>query len=124
MACTECNRRKNNYYEEGNEFLDPYQDDVENLVEHYGPVMGWVNGYKRAEITIRTLELDTYSRSTLISRKIEKIAEINDVIERYKSEKKTTMKKILEKRIKSMIDKNAEYSGMLLEILKQKGIKI
>ncbi len=35
IACTECNRRKNDYYEEGIEFLDPYEDDVEVLLEHH-----------------------------------------------------------------------------------------
>ena len=76
IACTECNRRKNDYYEEGDEFLDPYADDVESCIEHYGPVMGWTNGNNRAEITVKMLELDTSARFSLISRKIEKIEEL------------------------------------------------
>jgi len=33
IACTECNRRKNDYYDEEKMFLDPYVDDVENLLK-------------------------------------------------------------------------------------------
>ena len=44
VACGECNRRKNDHYEVGQEFLDPYIDDVEHEIEHYGPVVGWRNG--------------------------------------------------------------------------------
>ena len=43
IACTECNRRKNDYYVIGNEFLDPYSDDVENVLEHHGPLVYWKN---------------------------------------------------------------------------------
>lgn len=124
VACTECNRRKNDYYEEGEEFLDPYNDDVENMVEHYGPIMGWVNGNERAEITIKKLELDTYSRDALICRKIEKIEELNNVLERYVKEENKTIKSLMKKKVEQMIDKKSEYSGMLLAIIKLKGLTI
>lgn len=124
VACTECNRRKNNYYEKGEEFLDPYNEDVESAVEHYGPILGWANGHDRAEITVKTLELDTDCRFPLISRKIEKIEELNNVIERYVKEEKQEIKNLMKQKIKRMIDKKSEYSCMILSIIKSKGLTI
>src|SRR4051794_22793171 len=34
IACTECNRRKNAYYDPILPFLDPYEDPVEDLLLH------------------------------------------------------------------------------------------
>lgn len=124
VACTECNRRKNNYYEEGEEFLDPYNDDVENAVQHYGPVLSWANGQERAEITVKTLELDTDVRFPLISRKIEKIEELNNVIERYVKEENLAIKALMKAKIRRMIDIKSEYSGMIKSIIEAKGLTI
>lgn len=124
VACTECNRRKNDYYEEGEEFLDPYNENVELAIQHYGPVLGWQNGHVRAEITVKTLELDTVARFSLISRKIEKIEELNNVIERYVKEESIALKTLMKLKIKRMIDKKAEYSGMLVSIIETKGLTI
>lgn len=124
VACAECNRRKNGYYEEGEEFLDPYNEDVEQAIQHYGPVLGWKNGHERAEITVKTLELDTVARFPLISRKIEKIEELNNVIERYVKEESIALKTLMKQKIKRMIDKKAEYSGMLMSIIETKGLTI
>ena len=44
IACTECNRRKSDYYEENNGFLDPYADDVEEVLLHLGPLVYWKPG--------------------------------------------------------------------------------
>lgn len=124
IACTECNRRKNDYYEKGEEFLDPYNDDVESDVEHYGPILGWAAGNDRAEITIKTLELDTNIRFSLISRKIEKIEEINNLIERYVKDDNQSIKELMKQKINRMMDKKSEYSGMIVSITKAKGLKI
>lgn len=124
IACSECNRRKNDYYKEGEEFLDPYNEDVESLIQHYGPVLGWRNGDQRAEITVKTLDLDTTARFPLISRKIEKIEELNNVIERYIKEESAAIKTLMKQKIKRMIGKTAEFSGMIKSIIEAKGLTI
>lgn len=121
IACTECNRRKNNYYEVGNQFLDPYADDVEGLLEHHGPLVFWSSANARAEITIRTLELNGCSRQQLIERKINKIEEFSNLIERF-LEKSGALKLLLWKQIEEMISHRSEYSAMLNEIIEKKGI--
>lgn len=124
IACSECNRRKNDYYNEGTEFLDPYTDDVENLIEHHGPLVLWKSGQRRAEISIRILKLNDYSRSNLIIRKIQTIDDFNHLLERYLSEQESVLKKILGRRIKERIDRKNEYSGMLKTLLDKKGIVV
>ncbi|MBU0754322.1 MAG: HNH endonuclease, partial [Planctomycetes bacterium] len=124
IACTECNRRKNDYYIDGEAFLDPYIDDVEGAVQHYGPVLGWSNGNERAEITVKTLELETTIRFSLISRKIEKIEELNNIIERYVKEDSPAIKSLMKLKIKRMIEKSSEYSGMIKSIIEAKGLTI
>lgn len=122
IACTECNRRKNDYYEEGAEFLDPYSDDVERFVEHHGPIVYWKAGSTRAEITIRTLELNSKSRMPLILNKMEKLEEVSNLFERYESEPNETLKSLLKRKLIEMTEANSEYSGMILEVLSKKGL--
>lgn len=122
IACTECNRRKNDYYEESAEFLDPYSDDVEQLVEHHGPIVYWKAGSTRAEITIRTLELNSESRMPLILNKMEKLEEVSNLFERYESEPNETLKSLLKRKLIEMTETNSEYSGMILEALSKKGL--
>lgn len=121
IACTECNRRKNNYYEAGNEFLDPYSDDVEALLEHHGPLVFWKSANTRSETTIRILELNGYNRQQLIERKINKIEEFSNLIERFLSQT-GALKMLLWKQIQEMINLQSEYSAMLQEVVDKKGI--
>lgn len=122
IACTECNRRKNDYYEEGAEFLDPYNDDVEQLVEHYGPIVYWRAGSTRAEITIRTLELNSKNRIPLILNKMEKLEDVRNLFERYESEPNETLKLLLKKKLIEMTETKGEYSGMIHALLSTKGL--
>jgi|TARA_A100000171_G_scaffold11625_1_gene9511 5-methylcytosine-specific restriction endonuclease McrA len=122
IACAECNRRKNSYFEEGNAFLDPYSDDVESLLEHYGPLVYWRTNENRSEITVRILELNSKNRQELIERKIGKIDEFTNLLERYVGQNNHTLRELLWKQIEEMTLKSSEYSAMLLSILHTKGI--
>ena len=113
IACTECNRRKNAYDDPSLPFLDPYEDEVDQLVIHYGPVASWAPGESRAEATVRTLELHNASRTELMMRKIEKISEIDNLIGRIKTEPSSTLKKLLIKSLQELRAPSAEYSGMV-----------
>ncbi|TWX55201.1 HNH endonuclease [Colwellia hornerae] len=124
IACTECNRRKNDYYEVGTEFLDPNIDYVEDFIEHHGPITTWKAGSQRAEVSIRILKLNSKERLPLIINKIEKIEEVNNLVERYESQQNSMLKKLLEKQLLELASKASEYSGMVLEMLVKKGIPV
>lgn len=124
VACTECNRRKNDYYEIGDEFLDPYVDDVEGILEHCGPLVYWKTGEHRAEITVRQLQLNTESRAQLIFQKMSKLDYLANLVERWASEGDVCLKSLLLLQIKDMCSIRAEYSAMASFFLKNKKITI
>lgn len=122
IACTECNRRKNDYYETDEQFLDPYNDEVEEMIEHHGPIVSWKTGYPRVEITVRILGLNAHKRSQLIFHKIIKIEELNNLLGRWHNEANSTLKRLLLMQVGEMTQKDAEYSAMVISILQNKGI--
>ncbi len=124
VACTECNRRKNDYYVTGEEFLDPYTDNVEEVLEHHGPLVLWRTGSTRAEITVRKLELNNEKRSQLIFQKMTTIEALTNLIERWQSEANPTLKDLLRLQIDEMGEKHSEYSAMVLSVTAIKGITI
>jgi uncharacterized protein (TIGR02646 family) len=121
IACTECNRRKNDYFDDAISFLDPYNDDVEGMIEHLGPLVTWVSGNRQAEISIKILELNTHKRLPLILRKVEKMNEFFSLLERWYQEE-GLLKDLLWKDIEDRVDRFEEFSGMLLSVLKAKGL--
>lgn len=122
IACSECNRRKNNFYSEHEGFLDPYVDDVENILEHHGPIVGWRVGHVRGEITAKTLDLSSPVRTSLVARKIEKIIELQHLLERYNSEAPGMLKELLMRQLMTMANQSAEYSAMVASFLRAKGL--
>jgi uncharacterized protein (TIGR02646 family) len=119
IACTECNRRKNDYFNDENCFLDPYNDDVESMIEHHGPFVTGVTGNRQAEISIKILELN--KRSPLILMKFEKLNDFAHLIERW-HQAEGVLKGLLWKDIEERVDRFSEFSGMLLSVLKSKGL--
>ena len=120
LSCTECNRRKGAYYKDDCRFIDPYIDDVESLIVHFGPIVSWKTGCKRAEVSISILELNSSTRSELVVRKIEKIHEVADLMERWHSESSPVLKELLERRLYGMSDQEAEFSGMVAAVIAAK----
>lgn len=113
VACTECNRRKLDYYMIGNEFLDPYDDDVEAWLLHLGPLVYWRPGLARAEVSIRKLELDTGKRAALLDRKKDVLEKARSLLEGIASAAHPILKALREDELKQMCAAEAEYSAMV-----------
>lgn len=112
IACSECNRRKLDYYNPACMFLDPNIDNVEDLLIHLGPIVhNYHPGDKRSEITVTILQLQ--SRKPLIGRKIEKLQNIKHLIQRIVNEVNPTMKDFLQRELSERCDISAEFSGMV-----------
>ena len=71
VACTECNRRKGDYYSDETPFIDPYVDPVDADVLHSGPLVSWRPGVANAELSVRKLELHGMQRPQLVQQKID-----------------------------------------------------
>jgi hypothetical protein len=114
IACSECNRRKGEYYDPDYMFLDPNTDDVENLVQHLGPVVFNRPGNKRSEVTVRMLELNSLrGRAKLIDRKMEKLETIKNLVERIATVNNPTLKSFLHEELTQSYDISSEFSGMV-----------
>lgn len=122
ICCPECNRRKGGYYNEHTGFIDPYVDEVENRLVHRGPIVGWAPGDQCAELSVKFLGLDGYDRVDLIMKKIEKINEVDDLVERYQAVKGSPLESFIKKRLMDKTKVSAEYSAMVRSIFKQSAL--
>lgn len=111
VACTECNRRKLDYYEKGAEFLDPYQDPVEDWLVYLGPLVYWVPGKVRAEITVRTLLLDSMERAQLFQRKCDVLEKARALVELATNSDSPMLVALRKDELRRMQDRSAEYSA-------------
>jgi hypothetical protein len=122
IACPECNRRKGDFYDEHDSFIDPYNDDVETRVTHRGPIVGWAPGDVSAELSVKFLGLDGYERAEIVLMKVEKINEIDDLVERFHEHKGKALGPIIKKRLAAKSDIKAEYSAMVRSLFTQAGL--
>lgn len=113
VACSECNRRKLDYYEKGTEFLDPYCDPVEEWLLHLGPMVYWVPGNSRAEVTVRTLMLDSANRVQLFQRKVDVLEKARAIAELISSHAADALVALRMDELARMQDRTAEYSAMV-----------
>lgn len=123
IACGECNRRKNDYFDALKPFLDPYSDDVEARVVHYGPTVGWLAGDAVAETCITILELEGDARRKLISRKIEKIGDINNTVARMVRDPDPEIRGLMKEKLMRAAQRDAEYSSMIRSVLRTAGLE-
>ena len=118
IACTECNRRKNDYYDEKHMFIDPYNDNVEMILFHAGPVVFHRPGEQLAEISIKILELnETEKRSELLSQKVTKLKAAMNLMDRIISVRNQHLKKLLVDDLIEMGDISSEYSAMIKSLI-------
>jgi hypothetical protein len=118
MACTECNRRKNDYYKKGAEFLDPYVDDVEACLVHLGPLVYHRAGELRAEITVKILALDRLERASLIQRKCDALEKARALLELVDNATSEILRALRRDELEKMRSADGEYSVMIATYLK------
>jgi hypothetical protein len=121
IACTECNRRKNDYFSATTPFLDPYCHEVEQRVVHHGPIVSWMPGDVVSEISVKTLRLNDTSRQQLISQKVEAIDRLNNVVARL-AEADPLLKELMALQLQRLKCNDAEYSGMINSICSAYGL--
>lgn len=122
VACTQCNRRKNDYYSRHTGFLDPYVDDVEAMLDHLGPVVHAAPGETRAEVAVKILDLHGPNRVELILFKTEKLEAVANLVERHYSEQDPALKQVLHNQMLDLTGVTREYSAMVISALRQKHI--
>lgn len=113
VACTECNRRKLDFYEKGGEFLDPYADPVEDWLLHLGPIVYWRPGNARAEATVRKLALDNGTRVQLLERKCDVLEKARALAQLITTCVNDSLAELRKDELARMQTLEAEYSAMI-----------
>lgn len=121
LACNECNRRKNDYFEEHAQPLNPYLDSVEERLMHIGATVHAAIGDPRAEITVQILEIGNEKRTDLIARKIDRLNHLDNLIRRLNSENDAIARLAIEFQLIRMTRLSAEYSAMIIATLPRYG---
>jgi 5-methylcytosine-specific restriction endonuclease McrA len=118
IACTECNRRKNDYYNTNARFIDPYIDDVESIVLHFGPCVINKPGDEIGEISIRILEIN--DRYDLFAQKLSKVKAVMNLLNRIASANNPVLKRLLISEAENMAHVSAEFSAMVKTIIEDR----
>lgn len=119
-ACAECNRRKNDFYQANDGFLNPYVDDVDADVVHDGPIVLWGDNSARAEASVRMLGLNS-DRHDLILRKCEFINNLQTQYDRMIREDEP-LQSVLRLNLIDAANPAKEYSAMARQFLERKGL--
>lgn len=107
LACPVCNINKGADYDQLAPFINPYVDDPDQFLVALGNFIYNKPANDRAEITVRSLELN---RPELIERRMERLEAIKSLIERYHSQTNATLKNAILDEIHHEISENKPYS--------------
>lgn len=115
LACEICNTNKDTYMDEHNPLLNPYIDDVEELIDFYGPMA--VHRDSRAQLTISKLRLN---RAQLLFRRQEALQEILRIVMMMaRSKVDLVVRRALAEDLLDKIGREAEYTSCRRRFLKQ-----
>jgi uncharacterized protein (TIGR02646 family) len=116
LACNECNRRKQDYYEPGAPLINPYKDQPDSHLRWYGPMALAASEDGKGRVTVRLLEL---SRLKLVERRTERIHGVRNLIELWESTEDAAYKNVLWGEIVRQASSDREYSACAREFILQ-----
>ncbi len=105
LACDVCNTNKSNK----KNLIDPYTEDPDDHIIFLGAAIFHVPGNERAELSIRTLDLN---REELLGRRKEKIEELWRRLELIEKAKDPELKKVLSADFNFELTPDKEYAAL------------
>ena len=107
-VCSECNRRKADYYSETEPLVNPYNDDPLAHLNFFGPLVLYLDakGFR----TTRQIGL---SRAALIERKQERIEQLNNLILQWRQTQEGVTRHFLWQEIMRYAADDAEYAATM-----------
>lgn len=122
LACEECNRtRKSDYYNPIEPLINPYIDDPSNHLLAVGPYIFHKPGDKKGELTEKILE---FNRVELIERRIERLYQLHNLLDKWTNETSISLKKILEQELIKEATPDKEFSFIVRKHLKENNVSI
>ena len=119
FACTECNRRKSDYFSASTPLLNPYVDDPDEHLIFAGPWILHHAGAARGYSTRRLLELN---RPDLVRRRADMIEEMQTLADRFATELDQDVRAFLLDQLREYGDPRHEFAATAREFLRQHGI--
>ena len=106
FVCAKCNNFKGDSYSEKIPNINPYIEEPLDFIIPIGAMVFPKDSNKRGEITISGIQLN---RPGLIERRSERIKQLQNLVDKYKREKNSSLKKVLLREIKIEVEKNKQY---------------
>ena len=107
-VCTECNRRKLDYYSDGEPLVNPYTDQPEKHLLFFGPLV-----LHRDDKGFRTTRKIQLSRVGLLERKQERIESLNFLIQKWRECPEGETREFFRKEILAYTDMATEFAATL-----------
>ena len=118
LVCTECNRRKSDYYSSGEPLINPYVDEPSKHLFFFGPLV-----LDRDAMGFRTTKRLGLSRTQLIERKQERIEAINMLLQRWREMPNCATRLILQNEIKRFANDASEFAATIRAFIQgEKGL--
>lgn len=112
-ACTECNRRKSDYYNEDEPLVNPYSDQPSAHLSFFGPLV--LDRDAKGYLTRKLIDL---SRIELVERKQERIEQVSLLVRRWLDTPEGPTRNFLKMEILEQAAGNAEFAATIQAYLK------
>ena len=108
LVCSECNRRKSDYYNEEEPLINPYIDEPSEYLIFFGPLV-----LHRDAMGFRTTKQIELSRTQLIERKQERIEQLNMLVQQWREMPNGPTRQFLREEIMQYASDDAEFAGTI-----------
>ena len=106
LVCSECNRRKSDYYNEEEPLVNPYVNEPSDHLIFFGPMV-----LHRDKMGFRTTRQIGLSRTQLIERKQERIEQLNMLVQQWRETPNGPTRQFLQEEIMQYASDAAEFAG-------------
>ena len=108
LVCSECNRRKSDYYNEKEPLINPYVDEPSEHLFFFGPLV-----LHRSAMGFRTRKKIDLSRTQLFERKQERIEQLNMLVQEWRKMPNGPTRQFLREEIMQYASDDAEFAGTI-----------
>lgn len=116
--CSECNRRKGDYFDENEPIINPFVEDPETLLLFAGAIVAERPGSRRGIVTIKTLDL---GRGELVERRTELLRQAQSLINTWAGMPAGPAREAVAEEIRAMGSDSSEYAAAARSYLKLTG---
>lgn len=119
VACSICNNKKSDYYDENIPLINPYTDNPGDHIDCEGPLIFSLDTSTSGKKTVLTLDLN---RSALLLSRCERLKPLLNLIARYNAEPDVIKKEIFKSELIAESNSDREYSFIVKRLLESRQI--